>query len=172
MLQISNISLPVDGDEAMLRQKAAAALGVRPGDILALSLHRQSIDARKKTDVRLVCAVRVTLKDEAAVLRRAPKGVAEVADAPYVLPPVRRASSTRPVVVGMGPAGLFAGLSGPPDAPWSLTEVRLVNAQVAGGTDPAGALAGELGGVSLAMPLAPYLSLDPALEQAEPSASP
>ncbi len=45
-----------------------------------------------------------------------------------------------------GPAGLFAGLSGTPDAPWSLTEVRLVNAQVAGGTDPAGALAGELGG--------------------------
>ena len=31
---------------------------------------------------------------------------------------------------------------------------------------------GELGGVSLAMPLAPDLSLDPALEQAEPSASP
>ena len=32
MLQISNIRLPVDGDEAMLRQKAAAALG--PGSSL------------------------------------------------------------------------------------------------------------------------------------------
>ncbi len=111
MLQISNISLPVDGDEAMLRQKAAAALGVRPGDILALSLHRQSIDARKKNAVHLVCTVRVTLNREEAVLRRAPRGVAAVADAPYALPPLVRASPLPPVVVGMGPAGLFAALT-------------------------------------------------------------
>ncbi len=111
MLQISNISLPVDGDEAMLRQKAAAALGVRPGDILALSLHRQSIDARKKNAVHLVCTVRVTLNKEEAVLRRAPRGVAAVADAPYALPPLVRASPLPPVVVGMGPAGLFAALT-------------------------------------------------------------
>lgn len=45
-----------------------------------------------------------------------------------------------------GPAGLFAGLNGAPDAPWSLTDVRLVNAQVTGGTNPAGALVGELEG--------------------------
>ena len=111
MLQISNISLPVDGDEAMLRQKAAAALEVRPGDILALSLHRQSIDARKKNAVHLVCTVRVTLNKEEAVLRRAPRGVAAVADAPYALPPLVRASPLPPVVVGMGPAGLFAALT-------------------------------------------------------------
>ena len=111
MLQISNISLPVDGDEAMLRQKAAAALGVRPGDILALSLHRQSIDARKKNAVHLVCTVRVTLNKEEAVLRRAPRGVAAVADAPYALPPLVRASPLPPVVVGMGAAGLFAALT-------------------------------------------------------------
>ena len=111
MLQVNNLILPVGGDEALLRQTAAKALRVPQNQLQSLTLHRQSIDARRKTDVRLVCAVRVTLKDEAAVLRRAPKGVAEVADAPYVLPPVRRASSTRPVVVGMGPAGLFAALT-------------------------------------------------------------
>jgi len=111
MLQVSNIKLPVGGDEALLRQKAAKALGVRPGGILELSLHRQSIDARKKNDVHLVCAVRVTLRDEQAILRRAPQGVTRVADAPYVLPPVGRASPLPPVVVGMGPAGLFAALT-------------------------------------------------------------
>ena len=41
MLQISNLILPVDGGEDLLRQKAARVLGVRPGDILQLSLHRQ-----------------------------------------------------------------------------------------------------------------------------------
>ena len=111
MLQVNNLNLPVDGNEALLLHRAAKALGVRPGDILELSLHRQSIDARKKSDVHLVCAVRVTLKEEAAVLRRAPRGVTAVADAPYVLPPVHRTSPLSPVVVGMGPAGLFAALT-------------------------------------------------------------
>ncbi|MBD5118815.1 MAG: FAD-binding protein [Clostridiales bacterium] len=111
MLQVSNLKLPVDGDEALLRRRAAKALGVRPADILELSLHRQSIDARKKNDVHLVCTVRVALKDEEAILQRAPGGVARVADTPYILPPVGRASPLPPVVVGMGPAGLFAALT-------------------------------------------------------------
>ena len=111
MLQVDNLSLPIGGDELLLRQRAARALGVRPGDILTLSLHRQSIDARRKSDVHLVCSVRVTLKDEPAVLRRAPRGVAAAADTPYALPPVTRASSLPPVVAGMGPAGLFAALT-------------------------------------------------------------
>ena len=33
MLQISNLTLPVDGGEALLRKKAARVLGVRPADI-------------------------------------------------------------------------------------------------------------------------------------------
>lgn len=88
MLQLSNIKLPVEGDDAQLRRQTAKALGVRPGDILELSLHRQSIDARKKNDVHLVCTVRATLKEESTVLRRALKGVTQVADIPYTLPPV------------------------------------------------------------------------------------
>ena len=115
MLQISNLSLPVDADgmEDTLRRKAAKLLGVRPAGILELSLHRQSIDARKKSDVRLVCTVRATLnkEKEEAILRRAPKGVTAVDDTPYILPPVRRASPLPPVVAGMGPAGLFAALT-------------------------------------------------------------
>ncbi|MDE7171938.1 MAG: hypothetical protein K2O11_08740, partial [Oscillospiraceae bacterium] len=111
MLQIANLKLPVDGDEALLRRRAAKVLGVRPVDILELSLHRQSIDARKKSDVHLVCTVRVALKDEDAILQPAPKGVTRVADIPYILPPMGRASSLPPVVVGMGPAGLFAALT-------------------------------------------------------------
>ena len=111
MLQVNNLNLPVDGDEALLLRRTANALGVRPGDILELSLHRQSIDARKKNDVHLVCTVRITLKEEAAVLRRAPKGVTAVDDEPYRLPPVRRVSPLPPTVVGLGPAGLFAALT-------------------------------------------------------------
>ena len=57
MIQISNLSLPVGGGEEQLRRRAARALGLRPEDIKELRLIRQSIDARKKQDVRLVCTV-------------------------------------------------------------------------------------------------------------------
>ena len=57
MLTISNLRLPVGAGEAELKEKAAKALGVRPEDIVELTLTRQSIDARKKQDVHLVCQV-------------------------------------------------------------------------------------------------------------------
>ncbi len=111
MLLLSNLRLEPGADPQQLRRKAAKALGVKPGDITHLSLTRQSIDARKKQDVHLVCSVRVAVRDEAAVLRRSPKGVTQVVEQPYVLPPVGRTSPLPPVVVGMGPAGLFAALT-------------------------------------------------------------
>ena len=57
MLQVNNLILPVGGDEALLRQTAAKALRVPPGQLQSLTLHRQGIDARRQTDVRLVLAL-------------------------------------------------------------------------------------------------------------------
>ena len=111
MLRIQNIVLPLDGGEAQLKKKAARILGVRPESIADLTLARQSIDARKKSDVHYVCTVDVTLSDEAKVMARCrDKRVSFYQSVPYVFPPVRRASPLPPVVVGMGPAGLFAAL--------------------------------------------------------------
>ena len=111
MLLISNLRLDIGADESQLYKKAARALGVRPGDISRLTVTRQSIDARKKQNVHLVCSVKVQVKGEAEILRKGLKGVSATEEAPYILPTVRRSSPLRPVVVGMGPAGLFAALS-------------------------------------------------------------
>ena len=111
MLTVSNLRLPVGAGEDELREKTARALGVRSADILSAVLTRQSIDARKKQDVHLVCSVRAEVRNEDRILRRAPKGVARWEDRPYVLPEVNRRSAHPPVVVGMGPAGLFAALT-------------------------------------------------------------
>lgn len=111
MLNVSNLRLPVGAGKAELREKVAKALGVRPGDILALTLTRQSIDARKKNDVHLVCSVKAEVKGEERILRRSPKGVARWEERPYVLPQAKQTLPHPPVVVGMGPAGLFAALT-------------------------------------------------------------
>ena len=112
MIRIQNIPLPIGGDLELLRRRAAKALGVRLGALEDLILVRQSIDARKKQDVHYVYTVDVSLKggEEQAVERAGKKNISLVTPKPYVFPEVKRRSGTMPVVVGMGPAGLFAAL--------------------------------------------------------------
>ena len=112
MIRIQNIPLSLDGDLEQLRKKAACILGVRPGALEELTLVRQSIDARKKQDVHYVYTVDVSLRtgEEQAVERTGKRNVSLVLPKPYVFPEVTRRSPSMPVVVGMGPAGLFAAL--------------------------------------------------------------
>jgi hypothetical protein len=108
MIRVQNLTLPPEGTQAQLRQKAAKLLGVSPERFTAFSIFRQSIDARKKSDVRLVYTVDVSLDGEASL--SLPKNALRVTPQPYEFPPVLRKSAQRPVVVGMGPAGLFCAL--------------------------------------------------------------
>ena len=111
MIQIQNIPLPIGGGEEQLRKRAARLLGLNPGQLRSLTLARQSIDARKKSDVHYVCTVHVEVDNEARIMARCRnKNVSLHAERPYAFPPVRRTSPLPPVVVGMGPAGLFAAL--------------------------------------------------------------
>lgn len=112
MIRIQNIPLSLDGDLEQLRKKAARILGVRPGALEELTLVRQSIDARKKQDVHYVYTVDVSLRtgEEQAVEWTGKRNVSLVLPKPYVFPEVTRRSPSMPVVVGMGPAGLFAAL--------------------------------------------------------------
>ena len=111
MIRISNLPLPVDGDLEQLRRRAARLLGLRPDQLRDLTLARQSIDARKKTDVHYVCTVELSADHEEDLVRRANrKNIALFQRQPYVFPTAARTSPLPPVVVGMGPAGLFAAL--------------------------------------------------------------
>ena len=111
MIRIQNIPLPIGGGEEQLRKRAARLLGLNPGQLRSLTLARQSIDARKKSDVHYVCTVHVEVDNEARIMARCrDKNVSLHAERPYAFPPVRRTSPLPPVVVGMGPSGLFAAL--------------------------------------------------------------
>jgi len=111
MIKVQNLTLPVDFDDAALRAAAAKKLKIQPGKIESISLARLSIDARKKTDVHYVGAVTLDTADEETVAARAATPDAALfSEKAYVFPKVTRKSTQRPVVVGMGPAGLFAAL--------------------------------------------------------------
>jgi uncharacterized FAD-dependent dehydrogenase len=111
MIRISNISMPIDGDESLIRKKAATMLNVAPEAITELTLLRQSIDARKKSDIRIISTVLLSLPDEAQIVSQLSNGsIALFTQEFYRFPSVARTSSQPPIVVGMGPAGLFSAL--------------------------------------------------------------
>ena len=109
MYRLHELALPIETDEAALRNAAAARLRVRPDQIRDLSIARRSLDARKKTVLSYIYTVDVALGKGV----RLPKSVlAKTERTPtetYTVPESgREALPHRPVVVGSGPAGLFA----------------------------------------------------------------
>ena len=113
MLRINGLSVPLSYTEEELHRRAAAVLGVSAGEILSLRLSKRSVDARKKENVHFQVAVDVTVADEPRVLhsrRLRREQVSIVEEHPYVVPAPARPLGARPVVVGSGPAGLFAAL--------------------------------------------------------------
>ena len=113
MVRITNLTLPPDGDETLLKKKAAKALGLSMGKIHRCIPVRQSIDARKKENVHYVMTVDVAVSNEAQVVAKAKSKQVSLRPEPkpYVFPTVTRTSPLPPVVVGSGPAGLLAALS-------------------------------------------------------------
>ncbi len=111
-LIIRNLRLSPNEDEALLHSKAAAAIGLREGDLKALRIVRGSLDARKRTDVHFLYSVRVEVPGEEAILGRGDANI-EREEAPPIRE-IRRGEkplTERPVVVGSGPCGMFAALT-------------------------------------------------------------
>ena len=112
MIRINNLKLSIEEGPERLRGLAARALRVKEQEIASLRIVKRSIDARDKGDILYVYAVNVAVKgDETAVLARAKnKNAAIVAEEAKLEIPRVEVSGERPVVVGRGPAGLFAAL--------------------------------------------------------------
>ncbi len=112
MLRLTEIKLPLDHAEGALRGAVVKKLSIAAADLLELSVFRRSYDARKPSQIHLIYTVDVRLKDEAGVAKRLARDrhVAPTPNMAYRF--VARAPEnlkSRPVVIGTGPCGLFAG---------------------------------------------------------------
>ena len=122
MLEISGIRLSLDAalpeNTEMQAKEVARALGVSECDIRSAVLTRKSVDARKRNNVHFITSFRVELSQsrEQRLLERAPKGLnVRMAKEyePLSCPDCSHSNRNRGgrvVVVGLGPAGLFAAL--------------------------------------------------------------
>ena len=114
-IKLSNLRLPVDAPEAALPAEMAGALSLKPDEIRRWRILRKSLDLRDKRDIAFVYSTELVVDDEAARLSRARQAArrgiqAELfAEPPFEMPPAGTAPlRERPLVVGSGPAGLFA----------------------------------------------------------------
>ena len=109
MLRIDQLRLTPGQSESVLTTKIAKLLRIGTGDILRTEILRRAVDARE--ELFFVYTVAAEVKQEAAVLRRCrDKRVSRYTPEEYRLPAPRPAQDVPPVVVGAGPAGLFAAL--------------------------------------------------------------
>ncbi|MBT3321485.1 MAG: NAD(P)/FAD-dependent oxidoreductase [Anaerolineae bacterium] len=113
MLLLYNIKLPLDHPKSELEVVILKKLGIQPDELLSYSVFKRSYDARRKDNIKLIYSLIVEVRQEKEILRRKRKDntIRLAPDTSYKF--VTQASdnlSQRPLVVGTGPCGLFAGL--------------------------------------------------------------
>lgn len=111
MIRIQQLKL-LPGHSAMdMKKRAAKVLKIDPAQITELVICKQSIDARKKPDIRLSYVVDVAVKginEAKCVARCHDNNVSLAVQKEYVFPKLgEKKLAERPVVIGSGPAGLF-----------------------------------------------------------------
>ncbi len=113
MLRVANLSVPLSPKaEEQALALALKKLSVGRQSVLSWHVAKRSVDARDKGDVHFVFAIDIALRtDENALLSRLRPGVASpVPPSPALAPAPAAPRRLPPVVVGLGPCGLFAAL--------------------------------------------------------------
>ena len=111
MIIVKNITVSAADGEKGLPAAVANSLGIDKSGIKNLEILRRSIDARKKSDVRFVYTVTFSADNESRIVKKNPAAAEFSPPEAYAFPYSGVETEVRPVIVGAGPAGLFAALS-------------------------------------------------------------
>lgn len=111
MIKYSNIKMPPEHTINDITAFIGKKLRTSQPDPSRLKIIKKSVDARHKDDIHFVYTVAFACENENAVLKKnsGNKNISSYKEIPYSLPQ-RAKLSKRPVVVGFGPAGMFAAL--------------------------------------------------------------
>src|SRR5688572_1447851 len=112
MIRLTEVKLPLDHPEPALRAAILKRLGIAADELTGYTVFRRAVDARKAA-IALTYTLDVEARNEAALLARM-KNDRHVGPAPDMsyrfVARAPAALKTRPVVIGTGPCGFFAGL--------------------------------------------------------------
>ncbi|MCI2284030.1 NAD(P)/FAD-dependent oxidoreductase [Colwellia sp. MSW7] len=113
MLRLTDIKLPLNHSDNAIEQAIVQKLGITQHELVDFTVFKRGYDARKKNKIVLIYTLDVNTTKDAVLLEQFNKDsqVKLTPDMAYKF--VAHAPETmknRPVVIGMGPCGLFAGL--------------------------------------------------------------
>jgi uncharacterized protein len=113
MLRLTDIKLDLDHAEGEIKAAVLKRLDLKPQDLLSYTVYRRAVDARKRSAIALTYTLDIEVRNEAALLQRfaRDRNIAPAPDESYRSKArAPSAPASRPVVIGTGPCGLFAGL--------------------------------------------------------------
>ncbi len=113
MIRINELKLPLNHSEADLPAAICARLKLQPEQLLQFTVFKRGVDARKKSDIQLTYTLDIDTDHNARVLVAFSKDeqIRPAPDTSYKFVAKAPESLTeRPIVIGLGPCGLFAGL--------------------------------------------------------------
>ena len=113
MLRLTEIKLPLNHRDDELHAAILKRLNISADDLLNYTVFRRGYDARKPSAISLIYTLDVEVRNEAALLKQL-KDTTHIAPSPdtsyHFVAHAPDNLKERPVVIGTGPCGLFAGL--------------------------------------------------------------
>ena len=112
-IRINNIILSIEEDNSLIKKKVAKKLRIKEEDIHSLKIIKESIDARKKDDIKFNYCVDITCDNEKSVVKKINNNNVKLEDENKEEKFIygNKKLKSRPVVIGFGPAGIFASLT-------------------------------------------------------------
>lgn len=117
MIRITNLKLNLDdavdyaSEIANLRKLVISKYNIKANQLLLLKIFKKAIDARRKSHVHFVFTVDIEVANETAILAKSQVNMSKTPDYKYQCPQSgSKEMPYQPVIVGFGPAGIFAAL--------------------------------------------------------------
>ena len=73
MIRVQDIKLSLNEEQSLLPEKIAKKLKIKPSDILEYHIFKEAVDARKKSDIKLVYTVDVATTKDKQLLAKMPQ---------------------------------------------------------------------------------------------------
>lgn len=114
MLKISQFKVKIPHTKEEIEKKLCKSLQIQAADLKEWSIEKQSLDARKKPELFYVYTICVKLSGEQQILKKLGKKKLNFDINPYTPKEYRFPDAgeeelpCRPVIIGFGPAGMFA----------------------------------------------------------------
>ena len=111
MIRLNELKLPIGASEEDVKSLAAKELNIPVSELKDFRIARMSIDSRNKERIRLTFSAEFTVdRDESSLISDFPPNRASVLSLMNTRLRINRTSPLRPVIVGFGPAGMFAAI--------------------------------------------------------------